>query len=326
MASSTMTRWLSIFYNSRQHRVRAGWRLLIQLIATTFILIVAYIGIGVVTYFANISPDGPVFVFLSAFVQSSVLVATVLLASWLVDRRRISGLGFERNWWAELIVGFMLGVFAMVSIFAFEFSLGWIEIDRVGPSADVSVGTLVGSQLMWLVMMILVGVSEEMVSRGYHMKNISEGLRPLGVWPSVVIAGLLSSLFFGLLHALNPNASWISNLGVALAGIMLATGRVATGSLAAPIGLHISWNLFQGPVLGFPVSGNTTDNSLIAIRQGGNPLWTGGEFGPEAGLIGVIATVSLLTVFVAWGRAKQKSNRYVAAIAHFQDRRPRTIR
>ncbi len=322
MASSTATKLLSAFYNRRQHRVRAGWRLLIHLVATTFILIAGYIAIGVGSYFANISPDGHVFVFLSGFVQSAVLVATVLLASWLVDRRRISGLGIDRNWGVELIAGFALGAVAMLAIFAIEHAMGWIEIRRLGPSDEVSVSTLVASQLMWLTMMILVGVSEEMLSRGYHMKNLSEGLRPLGVWPSVLIAGLLSSLFFGLLHAMNPNSSWISNLGVALAGIMLATGRVATGSLAAPIGLHISWNLFQGPVLGFPVSGNTTDNSVVEIIQGGDPVWTGGEFGPEAGLIGVMTTLLLLLVFLAWGRGKHRTTRYVAALSHFQDRRP----
>lgn len=322
MASSTATGLLSVFYNRRQHRVRAGWRLLIHLVATTFVLIAAYIAIGVASYFANISPDGHVFVFLSGFVQSSVLVMTVLLASWLVDRRRMRSLGIDRDWLVELIAGFALGALAMLGIFAVEHTMGWIEIQRLGPSDEVAVGTLVASQLMWLAMMILVGVSEEMLSRGYHMKNLSEGLRPLGVWPAVLIAGLLSSLFFGLLHAMNPNSSWISNLGVTLAGIMLATGRIATGSLAAPIGLHISWNLFQGPVLGFPVSGNTTDNSVIAIAQGGDPVWTGGEFGPEAGLIGVIATLSLLAVFMAWGQIKHRTSRYAAALSHFQDRRP----
>jgi uncharacterized protein len=325
MASSMATRLLWLFYNQRQHRLRAGWRLFIHLVATTFILIAGYIAIGVASYFANISPDGHVFTFLTGFVQSLVLVATVVLASWLVDRRRITGLGFDRYWPSQLAIGLTLGAVVMLCIFVFEYAMGWIEIQRLGPSSDVSLSVLVYSQLMWLLMMILVGVSEEMLSRGYHMKNLGEGLRRIGVVRSALIAGVLSSLFFGLLHAMNPNSSWISTLGVTLAGMMLATGRVATGSLAAPIGLHISWNLFQGPVLGFPVSGNTTDNSIVAIEQGGNPIWTGGAFGPEAGLMGVMATLLLTLVFVLWGRSRNRMSKHSAVLSRFQDRRPRLL-
>ncbi len=313
---------LQAFYNVRQHRLRAGWRLLVHLVATGFTLILGYIFLGVATYFAGISADGSLFLFLSSGVQSVVLLASVFFASWLLDRRRLSGLGIDHHWARELVGGFALGAIAMLVIFAIELAAGWIVIDRVGPSPALTLSDLATSQAGWLVVMVLVGVSEEMLSRGYHLKNLSEGFRRLGGVPSVVFASLVSSLFFGLLHAMNPNSSAISNLGVTLAGIMLATARIATGSLAAPIGLHISWNLFQGPILGFPVSGNTTDHSWVEITQGGNTTWTGGEFGPEAGLIGVTATLMLLATFVVWGRYKNRPARFVASLTHFQDGRP----
>ena len=46
---------------------------------------------------------------------------------------------------------------------------------------------------------------------------------------------------------------------------------------------------FQGTIFGFPVSGLNTKTSLIAIENTGPTLWTGGNFGPEAGLIGLVA-------------------------------------
>ncbi len=313
---------LRMLYNPHQQRIRAGWRLFIHLIATVFILIASYIALGVASYFVGLSPDGHLFFVLASIVQSGALVATVLLASWLLDRRRISSLGIDRRWATELSIGFAFGVVAMLVIFAIEWTMGWITINRVGTSATVTIGALVQSQIGWLLVMILVGISEEMLSRGYHLKNLSEGLRGLGSWRSVALAAISSSLFFGLLHAMNPNSSWISNLGVMLAGLMLALGRIATGSLAAPIGLHISWNLFQGPVLGFPVSGNVTENSVVALTQLGDPMWTGGLFGPEAGLMGVLATIVLMAIFLKWGQRKNRPAKHVASLTHFQDGRP----
>ncbi len=83
---------------------------------------------------------------------------------------------------------------------------------------------------------------------------------------------------------------------------MLAAGYVLTGELAVPIGPHTTWNLFQGGVYGFPVSGLGVDVSLIAVEVTG-PRWvTGGAFGPEAGLLGVCAMVLGTAAIVAWVR------------------------
>jgi hypothetical protein len=115
-----------------------------------------------------------------------------------------------------------------------------------------------------------------------------------GLWAGY----LISSSVFGLLHAANPNSSWISTLNLILSGLFLGLGFVLTGELAIPIGLHITWNFFQGNVFGFPVSGSKSGTSIISILQGGPDLLTGGAFGPEAGLVGIFAFLvgSILTV------------------------------
>ena len=115
-----------------------------------------------------------------------------------------------------------------------------------------------------------------------------------GLWAGY----LISSSVFGLLHATNPNATWISTLNLILAGLFLGLGFVLTGELSDPIGLHITWNFFQGNIFGFPVSGMKSGVSLISIQQRGSDLLTGGAFGPEAGLVGIFAILvgSLLTI------------------------------
>jgi hypothetical protein len=64
------------------------------------------------------------------------------------------------------------------------------------------------------------------------------------------------------------------------------------------MGLHFGWNFFEGVIFGFPVSGLNIYH-MINLKVSGPVLWTGGEFGPEAGLIVLPALVlgSILVYF-----------------------------
>jgi membrane protease YdiL (CAAX protease family) len=192
----------------------------------------------------------------------------------------------------------------MALIFAAELAAGWITVTGTMQSLRSGTGFWTGI-LSWVIVFLCVGIYEEMLSRGYQLRNLAEGLnfKPLSPKTALLLAYLISSSIFGALHAMNPNASLISTLMLILAGLFLGLGYVLTGELAISIGLHITWNFFQGNVFGFPVSGSQTPATFIAIQQGGPALWTGGEFGPEAGLIGIAAIFlgSLLTIlWVKW--------------------------
>ena len=143
--------------------------------------------------------------------------------------------------------------------------------------------------LQMLLVFILVGWNEELLSRGYHLQNLAEGT-------NMTWAVFLSSAVFGILHWSNPNAAWNSVVGIFLAGIFLAFAYTRTRKLWLPIGLHIGWNFFEGVVFGFPVSGLDI-YQLVHHTVIGPELWTGGAFGPEAGLI-IFPALLLGTVLV----------------------------
>ena len=167
----------------------------------------------------------------------------------------------------------------------------------------------------------MIGITEELLARGYHLRNLSEGLNSPALGPrnALLLAWMLSSSFFGLLHVFNPNATWYSTLALMLAGIFLGLGFVLTGSLAIPIALHITWNFFQGNVYGFPVSGNTFDSAtFIAIQQQGPALWTGGAFGPEAGLLGIGALILGCALTMIWVRWRQGAVQLDVALAEYR--------
>jgi hypothetical protein len=102
----------------------------------------------------------------------------------------------------------------------------------------------------------------------------------------------------------------ISTFIIFLWGILFGAAYILTGRLAMPIGIHIAWNLFQGNVFGFPVSGTTFSSetvTIFSIQQSGPELWTGGAFGPEGGLLGLLVIIAGIFLIVGWVRIRYGS-------------------
>jgi hypothetical protein len=138
---------------------------------------------------------------------------------------------------------------------------------------------------------VSVGFYEELLFRGYYLQNLADGT-------NLPVAVLLSSAVFGLAHLGNPSSSWIAALGILAAGLFLSFAWLRTRSLWLPIGLHIGWNFLEGPIFGFEVSGTPT-TSLIQQSVDGPLLFTGGAFGPEAGLV-VLPALALGAGLIWW--------------------------
>ena len=308
-----------IFWNASERRLRMFWRMVLGI----GVILLAMFGLTLVGgaaaslvfgAFLGVPPEEaaefidammlgegpPGVVAYFAFLTAAGALLGVWLAGRFLDRRWFYdfGLRFSRRWLVDFGFGLALGGILMGFVFIFQLAMGWVTV--TGFFATEYTGQAFWTGILGpLVLFICVGIYEELLIRGYLFKNLAEGLKFLGVWGSIMATLLLSSAIFGLLHAGNPNATWVSTLNIALAGIFLALGMVLTGELAIPIGVHITWNFFQGNVFGFPVSGTATNQTtFIEIIQGGPALWTGGNFGPEAGLLGIIAI--LLGCLATW--------------------------
>jgi membrane protease YdiL (CAAX protease family) len=307
------------FYDEREERTRAFWRLLLQLgmyvggaaIARLVVWRVWFSLYGKADPWAIENPTlwPPLLFSAVQMAVLSVALSSVWFMGRLFDRRPLFGFGLriDRRWWLDFGVGLLLGALLMAGIFLTELAAGWVtvtgafETTREGdPFFPVILAPLVG----W----VLLGIYEELVFRGYQLTNMAEGLnfRPLGPRGAIVLAVVLSSSLFGGFHVWNPSASAISTVNLALwGGLLLGSSYVLTGRLALPIGLHIAWNFFEGNVFGFPVSGvETVGATFLSIEQSGPLRFTGGAFGPEAGVLTNAASVLGFLLILLWVRIR----------------------
>ena len=250
-------------------------------------------------------------------VRTVVAIGVVGLIGRLLDRRRLRdfGLNLSRDWLADFLFGLVLGAGLMTGVFLVELGLGWLEVTGTYRT------TIAGESFVWAILapaVLFTGVAivEELLARGYLLRNVAEGLAfPSlgGARGGLVVACLISSVFFALGHANNPNTTWVSTVNI---GVFLALGYMLTGQLGIPIGLHISWNFFQASVFGFAVSGvSRFRTTFVATEQVGPELWTGGTFGPEAGLMGLAAMLTGAGLTLLWVRWRRGEVRLVASLA-----------
>jgi len=263
-----------IFLSPNEARLRAGWRLLIQILMMLVISIVISIAFAPLLF----SVHGTVFFFLGQVAELIAFTASIFLARLFLDRRSIASMGLrlDRRVWKDILAGIGITFIMMALVFAAMSAAGWLTFEGFAWEAE-PIQQVLGGTFGFLGIFILVGWNEELLSRGYHLQTLASGT-------NLFWGVLLSSAVFGALHLGNPNATWVSAAGIFFAGLFLAYGYLRTGQLWLSIGLHIGWNFFEGAVFGFPVSGLDI-YPLTRIQVQGPGMWTGGAFGPEAGLV-----------------------------------------
>jgi len=284
----------SLFINPDDLRLRAGWRLVLQLL----LLLTFLFFFSVLIAQLNLSNELTQ-MFGSIFFGASILISVWLMSRY-VDFRSLSGFGLTFNATSnkEFWIGSVIGMVAMSLIWLILLALGYAQFNGFEWQLESGIGWI-PEVVGFMLLMLFVGFYEELWSRGYQLKVLSEALHlgPLTKTTAVTLSMIITSILFGLLHLGNPGSSLISSVNISLAGIMLALPYVLTGRLWLSVGIHFSWNFAQGGIFGFSVSGLTNQHSLINTSMTGPEWFTGGGFGPEAGVISQILLL-LMSLFI----------------------------
>jgi membrane protease YdiL (CAAX protease family) len=229
-------------------------------------------------------------------VAAGTALGTVL-AVWLMrrffDGPSLLDLGLRTGpgWLGQTVLGLALGPAMFLSVLLVLLAAGW---------ATVAPGRVTAAGLMSaLATYALVAFSEEVLARGWIFQTLERGR-------GTRVAVIGSSVVFAALHGFNPDFTVAALLGLVLAGLLLAQAYLVTRRLWLPLALHFSWNVGEGPLFGFPVSGLPADG-LLSVTPTGPELVTGGAFGPEAGVVIVVGIALASGVLALYGRSRFRS-------------------
>jgi len=199
-----------------------------------------------------------------------------------VEDRPLAQMGLAMRaapWKRQAVCGIVLG-FAMIAACVLAIAIG----GKLEFTHQFSTRSLLRA-LVALFVLAVAAMAEEAAFRGYPFQRLVEGVRP-------VAATLLAAVFFGALHASNPNVSRIAVLNTALVGAVLAIAYLRTRSLWLPWGIHFGWNTALGVAFGLPLSGLRMFAVVVRGRATGPDWLTGGSYGVEASLVGMLVIVA----------------------------------
>ena len=218
---------------------------------------------------------------LQKFFSLSICLLLLWLFMKFIDKQDFVYLGFQiKKRLNDFTLGILIGFSIMLSAFLILLLLDEITYEGY----NINFNNIVISILLFTG----VSIFEEVIFRGYMLKNLLESFNPY-------FALFISSIFFSLVHGSNPNVTILGLSNIFLAGIFLGASYVFTKNLWFPIALHFSWNFFQS-MFGFRVSGMDF-YSIIDFNILENNSLNGGEFGFESSILSLfIITVS--TIFI----------------------------
>lgn len=210
------------------------------------------------------------------------------------------GLHWNQTSYRNLGLGLASGAGAAALVLGVPLLFGLAQLQPV-PNSEANLHTAA----FVLLVLALGAVGEEMLFRGYAFQVL---IASVGPYATVLPAGIL----FGLAHSSNLGITKLGLINTAAWGVLLGVAFLRSRDLWLPIGLHLGWN-WMLPLFGVHLSGFTIEVTGFTLQWKIGPLWSGGDYGPEGGLL-TSAVVLLLFVFL-WKAPIRRQPAHLASIA-----------
>lgn len=169
---------------------------------------------------------------------------------WLIKKRRVSlqDIGLQRlpTWtdiWMAPVGLIVYLVISALLIYAATALLPWFDVEQAQDTGFDQLSQRYEYILAFVTLVVIAPVAEEILFRGYLFGKLSKFVP---IW----IAILLTSVLFGFIHG-----AWNLAIDTFALSVVMCLLRLATGSLWAPIMLHMTKNgiafyiLFINPTL-----------------------------------------------------------------------------
>jgi len=222
--------------------------------------------------------------------MSLITVLLVTGVAALLERRRIDSYGlpvreaFGLYFWKGMLAGFLVVIFVGGAMLL----TGGMQIHGLALSGT----DLLSYTFLWLGAMVLVGVNEEYLFRGYALQSLWRGA---GFWP----AALITTALFAGLHLSKPHENAMDIGMIFIGGLALCLSVRRTGTLWWAVGWHTAFDFGQFFIIGTRNGGQTPVGHLFNVTFPGPDWITGGQLGTEASGFMVPAVIATF-IWVGW--------------------------
>lgn len=220
----------------------------------------------------------------TATLAAALLVGAVLLRA--LEHRPVADLGLplERQAGRQIGIGTAIGAGGLMVACVLLLAVGTLRYE----SEPGTVAGWLGGTLRMLLLLLVPAAAEEVLFRGYAFQKLVEGF-------GGIFATVAASAAFAFAHIHNPSVNGFALANIFAAGVMLSIAFLRTRSLWFAIGVHTGWNWAMAAPLDLPVSGLELFNAPLYEPVDRGPKWlSGGAFGPEAGLAGLLGLLLVL--------------------------------
>ena len=224
---------------------------------------------------------------LLAFALAALFVRLYSLTGPEADRPRPL-LRFDHPWlkgWSQgVVIGAVVATVAVVPMLL----AGAVQITGWSSTLAAAPATALGL----VVLLVFLAALEELGFRGPAQRDLGRAV-------SFPVAAMFLAGSFAVIHGVNPEIGRRGMAGIFLAGMGLAGLVRWRGDLSVAAGAHAGWNIAVGLIWSVPVSGFRLTPRLLEADLTGSTGWTGGSFGVEGSIPGIVALA--LATAVSWG-------------------------